>query len=79
MLNIGRLAPGGADYYLNTVASGVEGYYPGAGEAPGYWTGDASATLAVLDRHSMKLRRSCGPRPLPAAVRTAAEAERRPH
>jgi conjugative relaxase-like TrwC/TraI family protein len=47
MLNIGKLRPGGAAYYLETVASSVEAYYTGAGEAPGRWVGAASARLAL--------------------------------
>ncbi len=47
MLNIGKLAAGGEGYYLATVASGVEDYYTGSGEAPGYWTGAASAGVGV--------------------------------
>ena len=47
MLNIGKLAAGGEDYYLSTVASGVEDYYTGAGEAPGYWTGAATSALGL--------------------------------
>ena len=47
MLNIGKLAAGGEAYYLDTVASGVEDYYTGAGEAPGYWLTEASAGLGL--------------------------------
>ena len=47
MLNIGKLAPGGEDYYLDTVASGVEDYYTGAGEADGYWLGSAAPALGL--------------------------------
>jgi conjugative relaxase-like TrwC/TraI family protein len=39
VLSIGKLLPGRADYYLGTVANGVEDYYTGAGEAPGQWIG----------------------------------------
>jgi hypothetical protein len=46
MLNIGKLAPGGEGYYLQTVATGVEDYYTGAGEAPGYWLGGPQLGLA---------------------------------
>jgi len=35
------LAAGSEGYYLSTVASGVEDYYVGTGEAPGYWAGAA--------------------------------------
>ena len=47
MLNIGKLAHGGAEYYLTTVASSVEAYYTGAGEAPGRWVGSAAAHLGL--------------------------------
>ena len=50
MLNIGKLAPGGESYYLETVASGVEDYYTGAGEAPGYWLGAAAGELGLSAR-----------------------------
>lgn len=50
MLNIGKLAPGGETYYLGTVASGVEDYYTGAGEASGYWTGAAAGSLQLSGR-----------------------------
>lgn len=46
MLNIGKLAHGGENYYLSTVAVTVEAYYTGSGEAPGKWTG---ATAELLD------------------------------
>lgn len=64
MLSLGKLAPGGQQYYLDTVANGVEDYYTGAGEAPGEWTGhgadrlgldgqvEADGLHAVLDRIS---------------------------
>lgn len=47
MLNIGKLAAGQQSYYLNSVAKGVEDYYVGAGEAPGYWLGGGSADLRL--------------------------------
>jgi conjugative relaxase-like TrwC/TraI family protein len=66
VLNIGRMAPGRADYYLTAVArggEGVEGYYLARGEEPGRWLGAGADTLglsgevtaeqlrAVLDAH----------------------------
>lgn len=45
MLSIGKLLPGRADYYLGTVATGVEDYYTGAGEAPGQWCGTSAERL----------------------------------
>lgn len=50
MLNIGRLAPDGEAYYLDTVAAGVEDYYTGAGEAPGYWLTESAAELGLVGR-----------------------------
>lgn len=49
MLNIGKLADvvDSVDYYLSKVASGVEDYYTGNGEAPGYWTRAAAADLGL--------------------------------
>jgi Ti-type conjugative transfer relaxase TraA len=49
MLNIGRMAPGRADYYLTAVAKhdGVEGYYLAHGEEPGRWLGHGAATLGL--------------------------------
>jgi conjugative relaxase-like TrwC/TraI family protein len=66
LLNIGRMAPGRADYYLTAVArgaDGVEGYYLARGEEPGRWLGTGAEQLglsgevtaeqlrAVLDAH----------------------------
>jgi Ti-type conjugative transfer relaxase TraA len=47
MLNVAKLAPGGEGYYLDTVASGVEDYYTGSGEAAGYWLGAATPILGL--------------------------------
>jgi conjugative relaxase-like TrwC/TraI family protein len=50
MLNIGRMAPGRADYYLTAVArggEGVEGYYLARGEEPGRWLGHGADTLGL--------------------------------
>ncbi len=47
MLNIGKLGAGGERYYLDTVASGVEDYYTGSGEAAGYWLGAGTAALGL--------------------------------
>ena len=48
MLNIGKLAGvDSVDYYLSQVASGVEDYYLGNGEAPGLWTGSAVGGLGL--------------------------------
>jgi conjugative relaxase-like TrwC/TraI family protein len=50
VLNIGKLAPGGEGYYLDTVASGVEDYYTGSGEAHGYWLGAGARALELAGR-----------------------------
>ncbi|MBW3662692.1 MAG: relaxase domain-containing protein [Actinobacteria bacterium] len=47
MLNVGKLASGGEDYYLSQVATSVEEYYTGEGEAPGRWLGRASPRLGL--------------------------------
>jgi conjugative relaxase-like TrwC/TraI family protein len=49
VLNIGRMAPGRADYYLTAVAKrdGVEGYYLARGEEPGRWLGHGADTLGL--------------------------------
>jgi len=47
VLNIGRLRPGGADYYVGEIASSAEDYYLGHGEAPGRWVGSLAADLGL--------------------------------
>jgi len=49
MLSVWKLAAGNKPerYYLEQVAHGREDYYAGQGEAPGQWTGSASAALGV--------------------------------
>ncbi|TVR35676.1 MAG: hypothetical protein EA388_06360, partial [Nitriliruptor sp.] len=50
LLNIGRMGPGRADYYLTAVArsdGGVEGYYLARGEEPGRWLGTGSKILGL--------------------------------
>lgn len=47
MLNIGKLRSGGENYYLNSVARGVEDYYVGSGEAPGYWLASGAKELGL--------------------------------
>jgi Ti-type conjugative transfer relaxase TraA len=48
MLSIGKLGQGQADYYLKAVGQGIEDYYSGEGEAPGWWTGTAADELDVF-------------------------------
>ncbi|GAC1340171.1 MAG: MobF family relaxase [Candidatus Dormibacteria bacterium] len=48
MLNVGKLVgERSAQYYLDTVARGVEDYYLHAGEAPGMWHGSAAMELGL--------------------------------
>ncbi|MFP4150308.1 MAG: MobF family relaxase, partial [Nitriliruptoraceae bacterium] len=50
LLNIGRMGPGRAGYYLTAVArgeDGVEGYYLARGEEPGRWLGSGSEILGL--------------------------------
>lgn len=47
MLSVGKLALGQQQYYLDTVARGLEEYYTGAKEAPGVWVGSGSARLGL--------------------------------
>ena len=48
MLSRGKIRGGNARYYADSVASGVEDYMTGAGEAPGRWDG-AGAAAEGLD------------------------------
>src|SRR5690606_37658488 len=58
VLSIGKLAPGRADYYLDTVARGAEEYYIGSGEAPGRWLGRGAERLGLTgDVAGYQLRR----------------------
>jgi conjugative relaxase-like TrwC/TraI family protein len=47
VLSIGKLGRGQENYYLATVAQGIEDYYTGSGEAPGEWTGAGAARLGL--------------------------------
>lgn len=50
MLSIGKVSPGRAAYYENSVAKGRDDYYSGAGEAPGTWVGRGSQALGLSGR-----------------------------
>ncbi|MBA2765336.1 MAG: relaxase domain-containing protein, partial [Thermoleophilaceae bacterium] len=50
MLTIGRIRPGGADYYVGEVASSAEDYYLGDGEAPGRWVGSLAAEMGLTGK-----------------------------
>jgi len=47
VFSVGKLAAGAEQYYLQSVAKGVEDYYLGKGEAPGVWLGSACAQLGL--------------------------------
>ena len=47
MLALWKLRVGVEEYYLSQVASGLDEYYTGAGEAPGRWTGGGVAGLGL--------------------------------
>jgi conjugative relaxase-like TrwC/TraI family protein len=47
VLNIGKLRPGGADYYVGEIATSAEDYYLGHGEAPGRWVGSLAAEIGL--------------------------------
>lgn len=65
VLNIGRLQPGGADYYVGEVASSAEDYYLGHGEAPGRWVGSLATELGLHGQvnpdHFRSLLEGCHP------------------
>ncbi len=47
MLNIGRIRPGGAEYYVGEIALSAEAYYLGRGEAPGRWVGSLATEMGL--------------------------------
>jgi conjugative relaxase-like TrwC/TraI family protein len=47
VLSIGKLGQGQANYYIESVAQGIEDYYTGAGEAPGRWLGSGTRELGM--------------------------------
>ena len=47
MLNIGRIRPGGADYYVGEIALSAEAYYLGHGESPGRWVGSLAEEMGL--------------------------------
>ena len=48
MLNIGKLSPGGGEYYIGEIATSAEDYYTGHGEAAGRWVGTLAADLGLV-------------------------------
>ena len=49
MLGINPISDPAEGYYLDAVAQGVDEYYRGVGEAPGWWAGTAAAVELGLD------------------------------
>jgi len=47
VLNIGKLSPGAADYYVGEVATSAEDYYTGRGESPGRWVGSLATSIGL--------------------------------
>ncbi|MEY2472971.1 MAG: hypothetical protein QOK28_2300 [Actinomycetota bacterium] len=47
MLNIGRLAPGAAEYYIGEVATSADEYYTGHGESQGRWVGSLAERFGL--------------------------------
>ncbi len=47
MLNIGKLRPGGAEYYVGEITTSAEDYYLARGEAPGRWVGSLAAEMGL--------------------------------
>jgi conjugative relaxase-like TrwC/TraI family protein len=47
VLTIGKIRPGGAEYYVGEVATSAEVYYLGHGEAPGRWVGSLARHLGL--------------------------------
>ena len=50
MLRITKMAPEGWAYYAREVAVGLDDYYGGHGEEPGWWTGRGAAAAGVDGR-----------------------------
>jgi len=47
MLSLGKIKLNGEGYYLAAVATGIDEYYRGVGEAPGRWSGAAAEGLEL--------------------------------
>ncbi|HEY2571459.1 MAG TPA: MobF family relaxase, partial [Solirubrobacteraceae bacterium] len=52
MLSVGKIAAGQHRYYEQQVAQGVDDYYSGRGEAPGWWAGTGADALGLDGRVS---------------------------
>ncbi|MEQ8438060.1 MAG: MobF family relaxase [Ilumatobacter fluminis] len=46
-MSLWKLRVGAESYYLAQIASGLDEYYTGAGEAPGQWSGSGAASLGL--------------------------------
>ncbi|MDQ3431712.1 MAG: relaxase domain-containing protein [Actinomycetota bacterium] len=44
------MPPAAGGYYLDSVETGIEDYYTGAGEAPGHWLTETAASLGLVGR-----------------------------
>ncbi len=47
MLSVSKLTPGQEAYYERSVAAGLDDYYAGRGESPGFWAGRGAASLGL--------------------------------
>lgn len=47
MMSRGKITPGSLSYYTDIVATGIEDYYAGRGEAPGVWIGSGAAAAGI--------------------------------
>lgn len=47
MMSRGKITPGSLSYYTDVVATGIEDYYAGRGEAPGFWIGTGAAAAGI--------------------------------
>jgi conjugative relaxase-like TrwC/TraI family protein len=52
VLSIGKIAAGQHRYYEQQVTQGVDDYYSGRGEAPGWWAGSGADALGLDGRVS---------------------------
>jgi conjugative relaxase-like TrwC/TraI family protein len=83
MMSRGKITPGSLSYYTDIVATGIEDYYAGRGEAPGFWTGagaravgiDGEVTAAQLQRLFAQQHPMTG-EPLGAEYKVRADADK---
>jgi conjugative relaxase-like TrwC/TraI family protein len=81
VLSIAKMRAGAERYYLDTVATGLEEYYTGAGEAPGIWIGSGCADLdlsgEVLAEHLSAVLGGMSPADGSSLLMRRADPERR--